>query len=292
MKAYYETNQFNSEDFIYTLCNDGTVAGMTVHPHWHELIEILHVEKGEALQYVEDQSFKIVEGDIVFIGMNQIHATYAEPHHTAKINVFQLNAEALIAGPNDAKKKLMEMLSGKLDVPRPIRSQHGHLITMLKKIMSLIQEASSEQEQLVSRCMLQSECHQLFAYLIAAYPVDENYKGNGMTKKSKLALEKAFQYIDEHYKSKLTVQEVASIAGYSVPQFNRLMKRYTGLSFVNYVNKCRVFMSIDKMLHGMTITEAAYDSGFFSISSFNRSFLTHRGICPRAYLKRFEANDT
>ena len=62
---------------IHQLETDGSLRER-VPCHWHEEIEILMVTRGSAQIAVDERSYRIKEGDIIFIGSNSLHSVKEE----------------------------------------------------------------------------------------------------------------------------------------------------------------------------------------------------------------------
>ena len=84
---------------------------------------------------------------------------------------------------------------------------------------------------------------------------------------------RARQYIDRHKTESLTLAGVAAAAGASVFHFSKVFHKSTGLTFTDYVARVRVEGARTKLLNpNVRISEVAYDSGFQSLTQFNRTF--------------------
>ena len=88
-------------------------------------------------------------------------------------------------------------------------------------------------------------------------------------------------YISENCKQQLTVEDMASYAGFSKYHFCRLVKQFTGSSFYDYLLSQRI-LNAERLLMNpeMTITDVAMQSGFNSISTFNRIFKEYKKCTP------------
>ncbi len=103
--------------------------------------------------------------------------------------------------------------------------------------------------------------------------------------KYKDELDAICKYIDDHCVKKLRAQDIAAEYGFSLSHFNRLFVSYTGMSFSSYLNKQRISFA-KKLLcveKEATIITIGMQSGFSSISSFNRIFKMETGITPSEY---------
>lgn len=91
-------------------------------------------------------------------------------------------------------------------------------------------------------------------------------------------------YINNHYADKLTLEEIAQKSGYSKYHFERLFKKFTNESFYQYLNKVRI-KNVEILIreYDISITDAAYKSGFSTISSFIRMFKIHNNCTPSEF---------
>lgn len=92
------------------------------------------------------------------------------------------------------------------------------------------------------------------------------------------------QYIDDNLTSKMTLAELASIAGVSRFHFVKLFRNTIGLTPMAYIERTRVRRA-QQMLrrHELSIAEVAAALGFFDQSHFARRFRSWTGVGPGAY---------
>ncbi|MDR2398112.1 MAG: helix-turn-helix domain-containing protein [Spirochaetaceae bacterium] len=97
-------------------------------------------------------------------------------------------------------------------------------------------------------------------------------------------LRKAQQFIWENYTRKLSLREVAEVAGLSSSYFSTIFKEETGETLSSYVNRLRV----EKAATLLTETEASLSEvagrcGFEDQSWFSKIFKSYTGLSPRTY---------
>jgi AraC-like DNA-binding protein/ligand-binding sensor protein len=98
---------------------------------------------------------------------------------------------------------------------------------------------------------------------------------------------RAKQFIQAHLGETLTLEAVAAHAGVSPFYFCKIFKQSTLMTFTEFVNRRRVEKAKRLLRQPYArITEAAFDSGFQSLSQFNRSFLRYAGESPTHYRSR------
>ena len=94
------------------------------------------------------------------------------------------------------------------------------------------------------------------------------------------------EYIDKHYSEALTLPELSKILNINEYYFCRLFKKMVNTSFVQYLNFVRVCKA-EKMLLSTdkSISEISYETGFSSVSYFNRTFKKYKLSTPGNYRK-------
>ena len=102
------------------------------------------------------------------------------------------------------------------------------------------------------------------------------------------------QYIEENYNKKMTLNELAKVAGmhpnYLSTSFHRNMK----MKIFEYIERVRLHHALEYFRQGkMTISEIAGETGYSSIQAFSKSFKRIYGLSPRNYraMEKQEKNE-
>lgn len=94
---------------------------------------------------------------------------------------------------------------------------------------------------------------------------------------------RARQFIHEHCEDDLSLGEVARHAGISPFYLCKKFKEVTGLNFTDYVSRLRVEKAKELLSDpNLRVSEIAYQTGFQSLSHFNRCFKRITGQSPTA----------
>lgn len=100
-------------------------------------------------------------------------------------------------------------------------------------------------------------------------------------------IQRAIDYIAEHQQEDMHIEEVAKTLNVSVFYFCKLFKKATGKTFTEYLAAVRVAKAKNLLLNPhIRISEAAFESGFQSITHFNRVFRKLAGCSPSAFRER------
>lgn len=101
------------------------------------------------------------------------------------------------------------------------------------------------------------------------------------------AIRRSREYIRDHSGDRMSLDQVASVANMSASHFCRVFKKATDMNFSEYVARVRVEKAKVMLLESnYTMTHIAFDTGFNSVTDFNRTFKKMTGITPTAFRKQ------
>ncbi len=100
-------------------------------------------------------------------------------------------------------------------------------------------------------------------------------QGNGVAH-----IRRSVEWIRQSLDQKLSTEELASVAGMSVPSFHRHFKEVTSLSPLQYQKTLRLQAARRLLLTSTDTTQAAYAVGYESASQFSREYSRLFGISP------------
>ena len=98
----------------------------------------------------------------------------------------------------------------------------------------------------------------------------------------------ACTWISSHCTEPVSLEEASKVAGFSRCHFSKLFRAYTGLSFTDFVTRERLHIAENLLKKpDLTITEVSLESGFNSISTFNRVFLKSKNVSPTDFRQMY-----
>ena len=153
------------------------------------------------------------------------------------------------------------------------------LFPLVKELCGLWEKDLSESALLV-KARLFEIMHLIKDEVLSA---DESASSKNRAKR----LKKILSYVEEHFSSRITVEDAASLCALSASRFMRIFREETGMSFVQYVNDYRLESAGEQLLSSSgTVTDIAFENGFENISYFIRLFQRKFGCPPSEYRKR------
>ena len=84
---------------------------------------------------------------------------------------------------------------------------------------------------------------------------------------------------------KITLDDAAAVVNFSKHYFCKWFKKNTGMNYVQYVKRVRVYNASMLLLSGKTVSEAGYASGFENMSYFIKCFKEIRGCTPKNFIE-------
>ncbi|MDR2802075.1 MAG: AraC family transcriptional regulator [Prevotellaceae bacterium] len=99
---------------------------------------------------------------------------------------------------------------------------------------------------------------------------------------------KVQEYINEHYKEEIRLNELSALINMTPASFSRFFKLRTGLSLTDYIIDVRLGHATRLLVDStMSISEICYDCGFNNISNFNRIFKKRKNCAPKDFRENY-----
>ncbi len=247
--------------------------------HWHNAVELVYNAAGTCRISVSGSEYPLTDGDLLLIPTGEIHEITASSKN-GKQYFIQFNISTLdgFGGINDIRP-FMERTT------RISRSEEPALQSSIEMcILQLIRE--NENKDYAYALSINARIFDIIV-LISRNHIRSFLSGNNSSNKKIAGLQqinKAFEYIEKNFPQQVTLKDASNAAGFSVYYFSRLFKEYTGQSFLSYLNTYRV-KHAEKLLKSteLPILDIAMESGFNSLTTFNRIFKRVKGCSPTFY---------
>ena len=96
-------------------------------------------------------------------------------------------------------------------------------------------------------------------------------------------IQKTIDYIDENIREDISVEALASIAGFSTYHYYRVFSSFIGLSVMEYVTKRKLQFALYELGNGKKVVDTAMDYGFETHAGFTKAFKRYFGYPPSIY---------
>ena len=247
--------------------------------HWHTAMEIIMPMENNYIVVINKITYNLAKGDILIIPPGDLHELFAPP--TGSRIILQFDFSII----NDLKG--FSSISPILLKPRVIL--HNNSNDIYHELVGLLLGIKDEyfNNDVLSESFMYSKIIQFFVIIARKYMNTDNLFPDVKLNKQKEYIDKInsiFDYINNNLTEDLTLDRIASIAGFSKFHFSRIFKQYTNLSYYEYLNQQRVKVASRLLLDPkLTVTDVAMQSGFCSISTFNRVFKTVKECTPTEF---------
>lgn len=248
--------------------------------HFHPEYEIVYVETESGFRHIGDHISKYEGSDLALIGPNIPHLNF---DYGAKdtVNTVVIQMKENFLGQDffslpeiQAIKTLFERAKTGLAFFGTTRNLAGE---KLKRLTTL-----PHFEQLITLL----EVFHLLANSTEAEMLRANPIASASVLKEQHRLQKVYHFIEANYQNDIDVNAVARLCNLTTAAFCRYFKKSTHYTFTDFLNQFRINQSKKILLQDRNVTEACYQSGFASISYFNKIFKKVAGENPSAFKKK------
>ena len=229
--------------------------------HLHQGFELLVVLEGEMQVQVDNTLYSLWKGQSILIFPNQIHSIESR-NSKHVLCIFSTD--------------LVQAYFSKMQHKKPVSNRFVLDAYLVQELDNLLSESSSFEK----KGILYSIC--------AAFDKGASYEKRMAYDDS--LLHTIFAFVEENFEGDCELNDLARKTGYSYSYLSRCFKKITGISFNTYVNRFRVSNACYLLNNTQkSILECALESGYKSIRSFNRNFMSVLAITPKEYRARMES---
>lgn len=250
-------------------------------PHWHNALEIIMPFENSYTVEIDHTAHTLTEGDIFIVPAGVLHTLRAPSSGSRMILLFDYGLLCNVQGLDSLLHSLHPFALISV-------SAYPELNEKLRKILSEVEEEYQKKPPF-TEAYIYSLIIQFFALLgRTSFSAENRFPGITVHKQHEY-VEKFMEvcnYISEHCTENITLDDLADLSGFSRFHFSRLFKQFAGMSCYDYLIQKRITHAEQLLIQpDVSITEAALQSGFGSISSFNRIFKNKKGCTPSEYRK-------
>ncbi len=244
--------------------------------HWHKEYEIVRVLQGEFCLMLADQEIIARSGEGFLIPSGAIHGGTPE-NCIYECLVFDLDILFLHA---DSCRQYLKKIKHQDIIIHPIISARvPSLCFAVDKLFSSMSETAPGFELTVIGSLFE-----LFGLIFR----EKYYACSTPSFESPFRhmeqLKPVFEYIESHYSSSITLQQLSQISGMSPKYFCRYFQTIAHKTPMDYLNYYRIERACTMLCTtDSPITSIAYDCGFNDCSYFIKLFKRYKHITPKQY---------
>ena len=295
--------------------------------HFHPHYQLFLVEEGTGMRFIGDSIKPFVPGDLVFLGPNLPHLwrndqVYFEKHLASSTDLSgapegyssasspvvdqPLLARGIVVyfsenflGDHFFAKQEMMALRHLLDQARQGLEWTGSGRDLAEAGMKKLVGQPVGFGRILGLLTLLNELSHSPDYRVLTSPgytntmktadaADADITAPDRPDRAYRRMQLVHDYVLSHFTDDLSLDTVADMAGMTPPAFCRYFKAHANKTFSSFVSEVRIGHACKLLMNGtLSITQISFESGFHTLSNFNRQFKDITGQTPSQYVKTY-----
>lgn len=266
--SYQRLSEYDSNSFMW---------------HYHPEIEITYIKKGSMHYRVNNQSFHLKEGDIIFCNSNALHS--GEMEHQEDCSYIPITFDPkLIYGffQSTICTKYVEPVIQNLAVcAMHIAYTESWHETFRKKMLEVI--ALDKEKPDFYELDISIRMQIMWRLLVEHLPHQPLPAASDLTEYERIR--KILSYIEQNYMNPITLAEVAEHIHLCESECTRLFKRHMNTTLFSFLQEYRIERSLEYLSTHESISNIAGKTGFSDSNYYSKVFSKIKGCSPREYRK-------
>ncbi len=251
--------------------------------HSHNEFQLSYVMKGSGNRFVGNSLNSFNDGDMVLIGPNlphvwKSHDSYFEhkdPNATTVVVIYfnkEILGESVYLKKEFQKIKILFDMSYRgLHIQGKTRDKVGEMLLQLLELEGVASVVLFL--QLLDTIASSEDIHFLNDLEAISFKESEAHR-----------IHKVYDYVLKNFNSKIKLEKVAELANMTQTSFSRYFKTRMNTSFSEFVKEVRINYACKRLEdESASIETISYESGFPSLTNFNKQFKQCIGKTPKQY---------
>ena len=266
------------------------VRGPHFDPNWHfhSEFQLFIVMQGTGTRFIGDHVQPFKPGDLVLTGPNLPHLWRSDPEYFDGDPALWTEGVVIYFPEDFFGNRFLQKVEMARIRQLLMRSSRG--ISFNRTTSAIVTNMMVQLQDRVNfdgilgllkilRVLADSE-----DYTLLANPEYSNTLKESDTER----MNKVHAYVMKNFRDRITLEEVAALANMTPSSFSRYFKTHANKTFSEFLTGIRIGYSCKLLVEKkLSITQACYESGFNTVSNFNRQFKTYTQSTPLEYRKRF-----
>ncbi len=258
--------------------------GFAADSHWHDDLEWISVLSGDMNYNVNGEVFHLEAGQGIWVNAKQLHYGFSPAHRECIFTCVVLHPMLLCASQQINRDFIMPIITDE-SLPYILLDSQIH---WQQQILDFIQCIYDIRESLYAPLHIQSLFYRIWV-LMSEHATAVRKKAGASDRRLSI-LKDMLSFIQENYRSRITLAMIAAAGNVSSSTCLVLFKKYLQDTPANYVTKYRIKKAMDLLIKSdLSITEIAFDVGFRGASYFAEAFCKNCGCSPSEYREKYAA---
>lgn len=248
--------------------------------HFHPEIELVYVEAEKGIRHIGDHISTYEGSDLALIGSFIPHLNFDYGVKTT-VETVVVQFRQNFYEESFYKQPEMQLIYKLMEAAKTGIAFYGETKVKAGAILKKLNGLSAFEQLLlliqVFQLLAQSkEYHLLNARPIASHAVIKEQE----------RMHVIYKHVETHFQEPIQISNIASKVNLTDAAFCRYFKKATKITYTDFVNQYRVNHAKKLLMQHINVSEACYETGFESLSYFNKVFKKMTGENPSSFRKR------
>lgn len=283
-----ELKQHGSESFPFLVSYEklSRYESGSFQWHWHPEIEITYVQSGQIHYQINQFSFHLKEGDILFGNANVLHTGSMENQNDCEYISITFSPK-LISGFSHSllETNYIEPVIHNFSMPAlhidGSKDWHAAFASIVKNII-----AQNEKKPPLFEFEIVIGLQKLWKLLFA-----EDFSVSNASAHDEVAYQRIreiISYIERHYMEPVTLHDIATEVHLCESECSRLFKRYMKVPLFSFLQDYRIEKSLEYLKNHESLITIAEKVGFSDSNYFSKVFKKKKGCSPKHYQRLYD----
>jgi AraC-like DNA-binding protein len=256
--------------------------------HFHPHYQLFTVVEGTGSRLIGDSIQHFEPGDTVFLGPDVPHLWRSEAVYFEKDSTLLTRGTVLyftedFLGNEFLSKPEMNPIEQLFQESKRGIAYTGKTREIIRQELSDLLHSDGFERILKTLRLLNTLAHSPDGTPITSLGYTNTFKVSETER-----MQKVHNYVWQHFRDEIRLGEAASLAGMSEAAFCRYFRTRANKTFTDFVSEIRISHACKLLVETTdTVSQIAYESGFDTLSNFNRNFKKITQQTPREYRRAY-----
>jgi len=256
--------------------------------HYHPEHQITLIIKGEGTSFIGNHIERFKPGDLFMIGKNVPHVSRCDEAYYKPDSELTVYSISLFFKDESFGQQFFEI---------PEMAHIKRLLSQASKGLRLEGSDKTKVSQLIKDCQNLDGFDRFYTFMSILNIFAQSSSTRTLSTISYISPSKQtdnerinmiFQYLSKNFKENIELQDVSDIANMTPNSFCRYFKQRTGKPYTSFLNEMRIEFAGSLIASTSdSFGNIAIQSGYNSISYFNRQFKQITNLTPLQYRKKY-----
>ena len=240
-------------------------------PHFHDSFEIVYMKKGQTRVIINGNEYTLGDNSLCICTPNVIHAYEDDEGSIDAVILFVPRRYAKAFFPTLDKNTVTSPI---------VHDKDNHFLNRIRTILNYSKQNHNFKEQLLCGYF-----YIMFAEIFEITGLTDTHRAPPETERRLLS------FCLENFRHDISLEQLATELNISKNHISYIFSSKLKVSLPDFIGSLRIKEAKRLIAEGTSMTDAALESGFASIRTFNRRFLSATGMTPREYAKSIATNN-